>query len=98
MERGAGIRGRNFSLEKFLPEPHFPKTFDWWGGRAEGVRSDMRGTFMGGPSNRLHLWDVADRDAISVKALQIHQPAREEVAYADGSDLAVFVEFPHRSP
>ena len=53
---------------------------------------------MGGPSNRLHLWDVADRDAISVKALQIHQPAREEVAYVDGSDLAFFEEFPHRSP
>ena len=52
----------------------------------------------GGLSSRLHLWDVADRDAISVKALQIHQPAREEVAYADGSDLAFFVEFPHRSP
>ena len=94
--------GEGNLLKKGFPFPAFslspPKTFDWWGGRAEGVRSDMRGTFMGGPSNRLHLWDVADRDAISVKALQIHQPAREEVAYADGSDLAVFVEFPHRSP
>ena len=66
--------------------------------RREGGRSDMRGTFMGGPSNGLHLWDVADRDAISVKALQIHQPAREEVAYVDGSDLAVFVEFLHCPP
>ena len=95
---GLASGGETFLEKSFSPEPPFPKAFDWWGGRAEGVRSDMRGTFMGGPSNRLHLWDVADRDAISVKALQIHQPAREEVAYADGSDLAVFVEFPHRSP
>ena len=67
---GLASRGETFLEKSFAPEPHFPKAFDWWGGRAEGVRSDMRGTFMGGPSNRLHLWDAADRDAISVKAFE----------------------------
>ena len=67
---GLASGGETFLEKSFSPEPPFPKAFDWWGGRAEGVRSDMRGTFMGGPSTRLHLWDVADRDAISVKAFE----------------------------
>ena len=48
LREGLASGGEIFLEKSFSPEPHFPKAFDWWGGRAEGVRSDMRGTFMGG--------------------------------------------------
>ena len=34
---GLASGGEIFLEKSFSPEPHFPKAFDWWGGRAEGV-------------------------------------------------------------
>ena len=37
-----GEEGGNPSEEGFPPpDPHLPKTFDWWGGGAQGVRSGL---------------------------------------------------------
>ena len=33
---GLASGGEIFLEKSFSPEPHFPKAFDWWGGRAEG--------------------------------------------------------------
>ena len=48
-------------------------------------------------AERVH-FHLIDHGRDACITAQINQPAREEVAYADSSDLAVFVEFLHCPP